>query len=103
VQAYSLAARFVAAEDNQQWEMTDLWSDALAGRFGRLADPAVASDLLKAADRLRANEARRADITGALLTTSRQDLGVLPSTERAAEFRKVVQDCEAKLTTVPAL
>jgi len=102
VQAYSLAARFVNAEDNQQWEMTDLWSDALAGRFGRLEDPSVASELLKAADRLRANEARRADITGALLATSRQSLGVLPSTERAAEFHKVVADCEAKLKTVPA-
>lgn len=102
VQAYSLAARFVTSEESQQWEMTDLWSDALAGRFGRLGDPAVASHLLQASDRLRGNEARRADITGAFLASSRQDLGVLPSTERAAEFRQVIKTCEAKLATAPA-
>lgn len=103
VQAYSLAARFVNSEEAQQWELVDLYSQAMAGRFGRLTEPAVASDELKTIDRLRANEARRADITEAFLRTSRESLGILPSTERAAEFRKVVQDCEAKLKTVPAI
>lgn len=103
VQAYSLAARFVNSEETQQWELVDLYSQAMAGRFGHLSEPTVANDELKAADRLRANEARRADITEAFLRTSRDSLGLLPSTERAAEFRKVTQDCEANLKTVPAI
>jgi hypothetical protein len=103
VQAYSLAARFVNSEESQQWELVDLYSEAMAGRFGHLNEPTVANDELKTADRLRANEARRADITEAFLRTSRESLGILPATERAAEFRKVVQDCEAKLRTVPAI
>ncbi|MDE2489166.1 MAG: hypothetical protein KGO51_17375 [Alphaproteobacteria bacterium] len=103
VQAYSLAARFVNSEESQQWELVDLYSEAMAGRFGRLTEPSVASDELKTADRLRANEARRADITRAFLTTSRESLGIQPSTERAAEFRSAVQDCEAKLKTLPPI
>ncbi len=103
VQAYSLAARFVNSEESQQWELGDLYSQAMAGRFGHLTEPAVASDELKSADRLRANEARRADITEAFLRTSRDSLGVLPSTERAEEFRKVVQDCETKLKAAPPI
>jgi hypothetical protein len=103
VQAYSLAARFVNSEETEQWELVDLYSQAMAGRFGHLTEPSVASDELKSADRLRANESRRADITEAFLRSSRDSLGILPSTERAAEFRKVVQDCEAMLKTVPAI
>lgn len=101
VQAYSLAARFVNSEETQQWELVDLYSEAMAGRFGRLTEPSVANDELKTADRLRANEARRADITQSFLDSSRQSLRLLPSADRAAEFRKVVQDCETKLQSVP--
>jgi hypothetical protein len=103
VQAYSLAARFVNSEESQQWELVDLYSEAMAGRFGRLTEPSVANDELKTADRLRANEARRADITQAFLTTARENLRIQPSTARAAEFRSVVQDCEAKLKTLPPI
>jgi len=103
VQAYSLAARFVNSEETQQWELVDLYSQGMAGRFGHLTEPSVASDQLKTADRLRANEARRADITEAFLRTSRDSLAILPSNERAAEFRKVVQDCDAKLKTIPTI
>ncbi len=98
---YSLVFRFVAAERDQQWEMIDLYSEAMAGRFGRLGDEGVANDQLKAGDRLRANEARREDITGALLTASRR-LGVSPSPERAEEFRAKVRVCEAGLAAIGA-
>jgi len=103
VQAYSLAVQFVDSQDTQQWELVYLYSQRMAGRFGHLTEPSVASDQLKTADRLRANEARRADITEAFLRTSRDSLAILPSNERAAEFRKVVQDCDAKLKTIPTI
>jgi hypothetical protein len=100
VQAYSLAARFVNSEESQQWELMDLYSQVMAGRFGRLTDAGSASADLVMIDRLRANEARRTDITEAFLRSSNDSLGVRPSSERADEFRKVVSDCEAKLRTV---
>jgi len=102
VQAYSLAARFVNSEESQQWELVDLYSQVMAGRFGRLADAGAASADLVMVDRLRANEARRADITEAFLRMSNETLGVRPSSERADEFRKVVSDCEAKLRSLPS-
>lgn len=102
VQAYSLEARFVNSEETQQWELFDLWAEAMTGRFRGLSDPGVRNDLLKTADRLRGNEARRADITGAFLKSSREDLGLEPATSRAAEFRKRVKDCEAGLRTIAA-
>jgi hypothetical protein len=101
VQAYSLEARFVNSEETQQWELFDLWAEAMTGRFGGLSDPGVRNDLLKTADRLRGNESRRADITGAFLKSSREDLGIEPTTDRAAEFRKRVEDCDAGLRTIP--
>ena len=100
VQAYSLAARFVNSEESQQWELVDLYSQVMAGRFGRLADAGAASAGLVMVDRLRANEARRADITEAFLRLSNGSLGVRPSSERADEFRKVVSDCEGKLSSL---
>jgi len=100
VQAYSLAARFVNSEESQQWELVDLYSQVMAGRFGRLADAGAASAGLVMVDRLRANEARRADITEAFLRLSNESLGVRPSSERADEFRKVVSDCEGKLSSL---
>ena len=99
VQVYSLTARFVNSEESQQWELVDLYSQVMAGRFGRLTDAGIASANLALIDRLRANEARRADITEALLKSSKESLGVSPSSERSDEFRKVVSDCEAKLRT----
>lgn len=101
VQAYSLSARFVNSEESEQWELVDLYSQVMAGRFGRLTDAGVASADLVMIDRLRANEARRADITQAFLRSSKESLGVLPSSDRADEFRKAASDCEAKLQTVP--
>ena len=101
VQAYSLASRFVLSEENQQWELVDLYSQVMAGRFGRLADAGAASADLVMIDRLRANEARRADITEAFLRSSKETLGVGPSSDRADEFHKAVTDCEAKLRTAP--
>jgi hypothetical protein len=78
----------------------DLYSQVMAGRFGRLADAGAASAGLVMVDRLRANEARRADITEAFLRLSNESLGVRPSSERADEFRKVVSDCEGKLSSL---
>jgi hypothetical protein len=103
VQAYSLASRFVNSEESAQWELGDLYSQVMAGRFGRLTDAAVAAADLGMVDRLRANEVRRADITEAFLRLSRESLGVLPSAERAEEFRKVVQGCETKLKAAPPI
>lgn len=97
---YSLAFRFVTSLHDQQWELVDLYAQAMSGRFGRLDDPAVANDQLKAADRLRANELRRSDITRALLSTSLTNLGTSPSTDRAAEFRQRVHDCEASVNAI---
>jgi hypothetical protein len=79
--------------------MFDLYSEAMAGRFGRLDDAGVANDQLKAGDRLRADEWRREDITGALLAASLR-LGVSPSPERAEEFRAKVRACEAGLAAI---
>ncbi len=98
---YSLAFRMVTSLHDEQWELFDLYAEAMSGRFGRLDSPAVASEALRLVDRLRANEARRADITGALLRNSRISLGVVPSTARAAEFRAKVRDCEAAVSAIP--
>jgi hypothetical protein len=92
--------RFVAAERDEQWDSFDLYAAAMSGRFGNLKNPAVANDLLKAADRLRAHEWRRNDLSQALLRTSRASLGVAPSTERAEEFRQRARSCEAGLNAV---
>jgi hypothetical protein len=97
---YSLAFRFVAAERDQQWQLIDLYGEAMSGRFGGLEDAAVANDQLKAADRLKVNEARQIDISEALLRTARANLGTTPSPDRAAEFRQKVQSCEASVNSI---
>ena len=96
---YSLVFRFAAAERDQQWEIWDLYPEALSGRFGRLADPGVAHDQLKLADRLRADEDRRDDVTQAFIREVRA-LGVAPDQSRATEFRARTQACEAGLKEI---
>jgi hypothetical protein len=100
--AWSLAFRFVQAERDQQWALTDLYGEAMAGRFARLDDAGVRNDQLKTIDRLRANEARRADITDGLLRRARADLGVVASADRATDFAKRVRACEAGVAAVAA-
>ena len=92
--------RFVTAERDEQWELVDHYAEAMSGRFGRLEDPAVANDQLKAADRLEAGEARRDVIAKMLLSTSRANLDTTPSTDRAAEFRQTVQACEGRVNAI---
>lgn len=102
VVAYSLAFRFVTGERESQWDMVDLYAQAMTGRFGLLHDPQVKNDQLKAVDRLRAKEAQRADITGAFLRDTREDLGVTKTERRAAEFRQKVESCETQLKAIAA-
>jgi hypothetical protein len=102
VVAYSLAFRFVSGERDSQWDMVDLYAQAMTGRFGLLHDPEVMYDQLKAVDRLRAKEAQRADITGAFLRSAREDLGITKTERRAAEFRQRVESCETRLKAIAA-
>lgn len=97
---YSLAFHYVTVARDQQWQLVDLYAEAMSGRIGRLDDPAVAYDELKVADRLKANEGRAGDIGDAMLRTSFSNLGLGPSADRAVAFRQRWHACEVSLNSI---
>jgi len=101
VQVYARLFDLVTAERDAQSETVSLAAEVSTGRFGRLDNPVVAADQLKALDRLRLNEQNRRQISSVMLRVSKAELGLTPSTARAAEFERWIAGCEANAAKLP--